>query len=68
MRFGFSVGRRLPSQRAQVGMSGSMHTWPETSMISYAIREVGYVLNNYVRTYPLEIPASDYLAEYAQAE
>ena len=50
------------------GHIGSMHSWPEADMMRYATREVGYVLNNYVRTYPVEIPAGDYLAEYAQAE
>jgi hypothetical protein len=52
------------------GHIGSMHSWPEDQMLSYAIREVGYVLNNYIRTrtHILETPASEYLAMYAVAQ
>lgn len=56
-----------PTTRAHVG---SMHSWPVDEMMRYATREVGYVLCNYLRSHshPLEIPATDYLADYAQAE
>jgi len=49
---------------------GSMWGWPEEDMQKYAIREVGYVLNNWLRTrtHVVETPASEYLAEYAAAE
>ena len=51
-----------PSTRTHVG---SMWGWPESEMTKYAMREVGYALNNYVRTCSRvpETPASDYLAE-----
>lgn len=29
--------------------TGSMHTWPESDMARYAVREVGYALNNWLR-------------------
>jgi hypothetical protein len=52
-----------PSTRAHIG---SMYSWPEADMMKYAIREVGYVLNNCVRTrsHVLETPAGEYLAMY----
>lgn len=50
-----------PSTRGYVG---SMWGWPEADRMRYAVREVGYALNNYVRTRPPEHPSSDYLAMY----
>lgn len=50
------------------GHVGSMWSWPETERQKYAVREVGYVLCNYLRTRPREILASDYLADYALTE
>ena len=63
-------GKAFPIPPSTAGHFGSMHSWPEADMTRYAVREVGYVLNNYCRTrsHVLETPASEYLAEYAQAE
>lgn len=43
---------------------GSMWGWPETEMMKYAVREVGYLLANYLRTctYSAETPASEAMA------
>lgn len=43
---------------------GSMHDWPEAEMSKYAIRTIGYVLNNYLRTrgHAVETPATDAMA------
>lgn len=43
---------------------GSMHAWPEAERSKYAIRTVGYALNNYLRTrqHARETPASETLA------
>lgn len=45
------------------GHVGSMWTWPEDQMISYAIREVGLALCNYLRTRTgrHEVPSSQWL-------
>ena len=53
-----------------LGHVGSMWGWPAEDMQRYAIREVGYVLNNWLRTrsHVVETPTSEYLAEYAAAE
>jgi len=43
---------------------GAMWTWPEEDRTKYAIREVGYCLNNYLRTrtHGVETPASEAMA------
>jgi hypothetical protein len=43
---------------------GSMWTWPEAQRIQYAVREVGYILNNWLRTrhHVIETPSSDSIA------
>lgn len=43
-----------------LGHVGSMWEWPETDMSKYAIRQIGYCLNNYLRscTYGIETPVS----------
>lgn len=46
---------------------GSMHQWPEPEMFSYAVREVGFRLLNFVRLGHLETPASQTLYNLAAA-
>lgn len=46
------------------GHIGSMWKWPEDKRTTYAIREIGYVLNNYLRTrqHDIETPATEIMA------
>lgn len=38
---------------------GAMWSWPEDDRMKYAIREVGYALNNYLRTWKVEATLTD---------
>lgn len=46
---------------------GSMHQWPPAEMVSYAVREVGFRLLNFVRLGHLETPASQAIYNLAAA-
>lgn len=57
------AGGAPPPPSRPKGHVGSMHSWPEDEMVSFAIREVGLQLCNYLRTRVgrSEVPASPHL-------
>lgn len=62
-------GQRSESIDHTYAHKGSMWTWPEDRMEAFAVRQIGLVLANFVRTFTEPtIPASDTLANLNVAE